>query len=338
MPAIPVETRDFPQPNAWGVPNRTSDEAFSITSLLHAAISAGHGMGWCQAIRAQIGGLSELLWKQHAFRAAVYPTVVALKNRNQIERLMPTPRFSLMDPSEKRGLTYHLGNTMATAWGRAVLNIPWWLHLDVYWDEVKPVLHPGDSRPDLVGRHSDGRWVVMESKGRSSNPNQEAEGKAKAQSQRVVSIGGEVPSLHIAAFSFFAIDRGVNGRSKPSVVNMRVLDPEGSSEKEGSLALDKLTNADFFRLYYRNWDFLFANEASLNEENAILWREIPDIDLRVGILDDLKEALDERKYTMVPDVIAAATEGRGIQSRYPFWTGDGIILELGDAWTKNWCL
>ncbi len=249
---------------------------------------------------------------------------------------MPTTRFSLMDPSEKRGLTYHLGNTMATAWGRAVLNIPWWLHLDVYWDEVKPALHPGDSRPDLVGRHRDGRWVVMESKGRSSNPNQEAESKAKAQSQRVISIGGAVPSLHIAAFSFFSIDRGAVGRSKPNVVKMRVLDPEGSSEQEGSLSLDKLTNAEFFRLYYRNWDFLFAAGANLREEEGLLWREVPDLDLRVGILSGLKRALDEREYAKVPDVIAAGTEFYGIKSRYPFWIGDGILLEPGGSWIKNW--
>ena len=337
MPTIPVEARQFLPGNPWYISNGRNEATFSIPKLLHAAITAGHGMGWRRGARNEVGGLSELLWKQHAFQSAVREAEIQKIYREATVRLVPTLRFARMDPSEKRGLTYHLGNTMATAWGREALNIPWWLHLDVYWDEVNATMPHGNSRPDLVGRHRDGRWVVIEAKGRSSHPSQDAEEKAKKQSQRITVIGDVVPALHLAAFSYFAADRSSYGREKPTTLHMRVLDPVGGNANEDELSLREMNDDMFFRLYYSSWFFLFERREVLRADNGILWRDLPDLDMSVGIVERLKQLIDDKAYSSIP-VQFDTTNGMatGNEDDFQGWVGDGIILKPGDSWFRYW--
>jgi hypothetical protein len=333
MPQIPTRTIDFPPGNPWSITNGEADVNLSLPRLLHAAITVGHDHGWRQIVGAEIGGQMELLWKKTAFLATVHEELVSV-NWTNTPRLIPTERFRKMDPSERRALTYHLGMTMAVAWARKQLRVPWLLHLDVYRDQLDPNLAPGDSRPDLVGRHADGRWVVIESKGGSSGPTRKAQTKAKAQAQRIIDIGGVTPSLFLATFSFFATDRRAR-RPKPKVATMWVFDPPSGSGGPESIILDELTDHEFFRLYYQPWLFLFENSSMLDYQGPFVWRHLRDLDLSVGILTDLKKTIDIGEFAAAPKIIHEMEERYQPAGEYPEWAGDGIVLKFGDLWLKG---
>src|SRR5579859_4444211 len=249
MASILTQTKSFPTGNTWGISDGMNNVELSMARLIHAAVTSGHGLGWRQSIASDIGAQAELLWKTYALQSTVYERSTSAFWRNQLIRLSPTDRFEKMDPSERRALTYHLGITMAVAWSRKVLRIPWLLHLDVYQQQLNVNLQPGNSRPDLVGQHINGSWAVFEAKGRSSAAGSAAETKAKTQSRRVVDIGGVAPASCFAFFSYFGIDRSAVGRRKPKVVHLRVIDPKPESAGDNEIRLPLLTTDRFFHLY-----------------------------------------------------------------------------------------
>jgi hypothetical protein len=64
----------------------------------------------------------------------------------------------------------------------------------------------GRSRPDLVGQALNGDWIVLESKGRVSAPEEAAKEKAKQQARRLLSVSGVAPAMHIGGISYFRND------------------------------------------------------------------------------------------------------------------------------------
>jgi hypothetical protein len=333
MPQIPTRTIAFPHGNPWAITDGAADIHLSLPRLLHAAITVGHDHGWRQVVGAEIGGQMELLWKKTAFLTTVHEANIARWGQN-VSSLLPTERFGKMDPSERRALTYHLGMTMAAAWTRHQLKVPWLLHLDVYRDQLDPTLQPGDSRPDLVGRHADGRWVVLECKGGSTGPTRKAQTKAKRQAQRIIGIGGVPPSLALATFAFFATDKRAS-RPKPKVVTMWIFDPPSEGRTDNSISLSKLTDNEFFRLYYQPWQFLFEKSFMLDHQGPFVWRHLRDLDLSIGILTDLKKALDGSEFAIAPRIVQEAEEQFNLASEYPDWIGDGIVLKPGGLWSKG---
>jgi hypothetical protein len=333
MPKIPTRTIDFPHGNVWGITNGDAVVDLSFARLLHAAITVGHDRGWRRIVGSEVGGQMELLWKMSAVHTAVHEKLVSGTLTTKTPRLVPTDRFRNMDPSERRALNYHLGMSMSAAWVRKQLRVPWLLHLDVYRDQLGPNLAPGNSRPDLVGRHPDGRWVVIESKGGSFRPTQKAQTKAKQQAQRIIDIGGVTPSLSLATFSFFAADRRAR-RPKPKVATMWVVDPPSGRGGPESIILDKLTEHEFFRLYYQPWLFLFENSSRLDYQGPFVWRHLSDLDLKIGILTDVKKAFDLEEYAAAPKLVQQAEERLQLASKYPDWAGDGIVIILGSQWLK----
>ena len=337
MASIPTQTKSFPIGNRWGISDGANDIDLSPTQLVHAAVTAGHGRGWRQSMASDAAAQAELRWKTSALQ-----TTVCERNtpsgfwRNPLVRLFPTDRLGKMDPSERRALSYHLGITLAVAWARKALRMPWLLHLDVYQDQFNINLQPGDSRPDLVGRHTDGAWAVFEAKGRSSPPGLDAETKAKEQSKRVVDIGGVSPSSCFAFFSFFATDRSAVGRRKPKVVHLRVIDPKPEDESENEIRLPLLTTNRFFQLYYQPWRELLVNRAATESDGAIVWHRLEDADFRVGILADVKYLLALELYENIPESIHNITSKEGLNEQFSDWAGDGLIIEPGDSWQKLW--
>lgn len=331
MPIIPTQTVAWPTKNTWQLANGVSDFGVTMPKLLHAAVTAGHGRGWLPAAKKDIAGKAELLWKLSAFQATVCEQSVRIGGRN-LPRLMPTTRFQQMDPSERRALTYHLGMAIATAWARERLQCPWVLHLDVYRTMLNPNLLPGDSRPDLVGRTLGGDWISMECKGRSSSPDNPSKAKAIAQAQRLIAIGGVPPSLHLAMFSFFGPESRASGRTKPRVVKLCAIDPPAEGESVESISLPLLDEPTFFRLYYEPWQLWFKGDAKLVTEGRIKWRVLDDLGLRIGILPELKKALDQESYRAIPKILIEEETFSKLSLIYPSWTGDGIFLEFDPVW------
>jgi hypothetical protein len=208
------------------------------------------------------------------------------------------------------------------------------LHLDVYQQQLNINLQPGDSRPDLVGRHADGTWSVFEAKGRSSAPGRDAETKAKDQSKRVQDIGGKVPSSCFAFFSFFATDRNAVGRRKPKVVHLRVIDPKPGDDDEAAIRLPLFTTDQFFHLYYQPWIKLLSNTSVAPREGAFNWRRLEDLDFRVGMLTEVADALERQRYAQVPEIIGAIAQREGLAQEFPDWAGDGLVIQPGESWKR----
>jgi hypothetical protein len=333
MADISTKRISFLVGNPWGITDGTNDVAFSLTWLVHAAVTAGHGPGWRQAALPNIAGQWELLWKTSALRVAVCEQNTQPSWRSPRLRLVPTDRLNRMDPSERRALSYHLGITLSVAWARRALSIPWLLHLDVYQSAFNVNLQPGNSRPDLVGRHPNGSWAVFEAKGRGTPPDPKAEKKAKDQAKRVVDIGGVAPTSRFAFFSYYAPDKSAVGRKKPKVVHIRVVDPE-PEEIEDPINLPLFTVDNFFRLYYEPWWTLLAETAKLapSQDGRFIWRRLEDLDFRIGMLKDVAGALSRERYGELPEIIHRAEEQERLRDQYLDWAGDGLLIEPGDSW------
>lgn len=333
MAKLPTQTKSFPPGNRWGISDGSVDTELSFGRLVHAAVTAGHDRGWRQTIAADKAAQWELMWKTSALRAAVSQQNTPRGHwRAPLARLFPTNRFLQMDPSERRALSYHLGITLAVAWARKALRIPWLLHLDVYREQLDVNFQPGDSRPDLVGRHADGSWAVFEAKGRSSAPNQDAETKAKNQSQRVINVGGVVPSGCFAFFSYFAVDRSAVGRRKPKVVHLRAIDPKPEGGSEDEISLPMLTTDKFFQIYYAPWRRLLGDDNHTEHEGGFVWRRLEDLDFRVGMLERVGQALELQQYADLPGIIQGVSASAGLTQQFPDWAGDGLVIEPGDSW------
>jgi hypothetical protein len=129
-----------------------------------------------------------------AYRAAVLYANLCETEAGRIRR---SEAYDGLDPSEKSAISYFLGLTVAKAFAELRLAVPWLMHLDVYRQELQPVLS-GASRPDLVGRAVTGEWVAVESKGRTNAFDVRALQLAKGQVAQLVAVGGQPTALQIA--------------------------------------------------------------------------------------------------------------------------------------------
>lgn len=71
MISIPVKHLDFNIPSHFTVRNGSEEISFSLTQLIHAAITVGHERGWRKHVGSSIGGQMELIWKLAAFMTSV---------------------------------------------------------------------------------------------------------------------------------------------------------------------------------------------------------------------------------------------------------------------------
>ena len=167
--------------------------SFTWADLLWAAISVGRAEHFH-------------LFRHGAFSSfeIVYRAAIIFAN------LCETPNGSIkqsaayegLDPSEKGAISFFIGLTIAKLFVEKRLNVPWLMHLDVYRQELQPVLQ-GLARPDLVGRNVAGDWIVVEAKGRTHGYDKSALVRAKEQAGQLLSIGGTQPALRLALLAHF---------------------------------------------------------------------------------------------------------------------------------------
>ena len=99
---------------------------------------------------------------------AAYRTTIVWANlmESGTGRLVKTPSYNALDPSEKGAVSYYLGLTFAELFAYRRLHVPWLLHFDIYGDEHDAYLE-GEAKPDLIGLSEAGDWIVYEAKGRT---------------------------------------------------------------------------------------------------------------------------------------------------------------------------
>ncbi|WPJ96582.1 hypothetical protein SH580_02550 [Coraliomargarita algicola] len=345
---IQTKAKDFPTGNSFRVSNITTDLSYTLVELAHAAITVGHGHNWNLILGNSIGGQMELMWKLTAFLTAVE------ERRHHdwggpTSRLTQTERMARMDPSERRALNYHLGMTLSCAWSRKQLGTPWLQHLDIYGEQYDTVLLDGRSRPDLIGRTSSGDWVVIESKGYSSKPSSSTDplkctiSKAKAQAQRVVTIGRDTPSILIASFAYFYKGRRGHRFTHPAIA-MEVYDPptfeddgEKNTEVVNPIYLPKWSSGQFLTDYYSKWSPFFSNKDQLSEDGNLLLRKFENFGITIGINSELLWLLQssERQENYSDKIAQILSNSNDLNSKDTYSPGDGISLTMESEWLER---
>ena len=329
MPSIPTRTIDFKHSNGWGVNDGTSELMLSRPQLLHAAITVGHrGMRGRRAMLEEDDWQAEIMRKVATFDGIVKEGKI-VQGRCAFNRLLPRKSLATLDPSEKSILSYQFGMTMATAWARKVLGVPWLLHLDVYFEALNMPRTTG-KRADMIGRHPAGSWVVVEAKGYKKKPTRKQQSDAKVQARQIANVGGSMPALNVAVISFFS---PIPSSAKSPVAHLWAIDPAPEESDPGYSMLADLTSQEFFRLYYEQWASVFRvedfrNQGRLRPRSNFLWKYVPDAGLRVGILPEMLEAFEMQQFSLIPELIKEAASRSDGPATHPAWVGDGIVIEL----------
>lgn len=292
----------------------SQDLAFSWPELVWAAVTVGRAELF-HVVRYGDYSLFEMSYRT----AILYANLCELDTR----RMTRSSAYDGLDPTEKGAVSYFLGMAVTKAAVHRVCSVPWLMHLDVYRADLDATMNDARNRPDLLGRDNLGRWVVVESKGRTNGFDGRALERAKQQAQAVVDIGGEAPYLAVGALVHF--DGGV--------LQLHFRDPTPSSETKVSLPL---SDAKFFEGYYRPFREWLRREPSARpvtiRGRTFLEAPIEQLDLSVG-LEEGREALPTPER--VRSDLEFSIEFTREQREDLFVGADGILVRLGQLWNSN---
>jgi hypothetical protein len=302
--SIPYESDGFP---AGGpVANTSASLTVSWSKLLWAALTVGRPS---RQYVFRHGGSSvfEALFRLSLVRMALE------QSGPQARRLRRTAAAKSLDPTEKGAINYFLGMTVAKLFAAELLATPWLLHLDVFRPQLNAVLS-GRSRPDLVGKTTSGQWIALECKGRVSPPNEDVKAKAKGQAQRVVSIGGSVPSFTIGAVTYFRND----------ILQFFWRDPAPETQLKNPIGIE--FTAAMWDHYYEPVRAIVAT-SERSEEDEIVWATVHGSDVEVGVHKRVWSTLQ-----------AGGAEAQRVAERFHGEFGvcnvDGVAVRAGESWTK----
>ncbi len=297
---IPYTSARFP--SSCGVGSGTLN--FSWDDLLWAAITIGRPN---TAYVFQHGDASthEALFRLSLVRMALEQ--VPLSNR-----LHRTDAFRALDPTEKGAVSYFLGMAVCKLFASRLLSTPWLLHLDVFRNQLNPTTLGGRSRPDLVGQNASGAWHAFETKGRSSVPSSEDKRKAKAQAQRLVSVGGSACALHIGSFAFFRGDD----------LEFYWRDPEPEKLEPIEISVKD-----------EDWANYYASALALASEprRGLLSSEFQGIDLKVEIHPKLRDLLLQGQWAAARSLATELRQQLESDGFHP----DGLRVVAGSSWRRR---
>ena len=241
---------------------------------------------------------------------------MALEQRPYNGWLHRTDAFKSLDTTEKGAVTYFLGMAVCKLFAHKLLSTPWLLHLDVFRDQLNPVLLRGRSRPDLVGQNDQDTWYAFECKGRSSVPTEDERRTAKTQAQRVVSVNSRPCSLHIGAISYFRQDTLEFHWRDPDPRDAQILRP---------IAVTQPDDAWFY--YYAPALALATAEPTV--DHAKTENNIADISIEIH--DAILELLRAGEWT------TAQMQARELRSalRQDGYYPDGLKIVAGDSWQSQ---
>lgn len=257
-------------------------------------------------------------------------------------RLCHTATYESLDPSERGIVSYYLGMAAAKIFASRCLGVPWLMHLSRY-GAAWSVTYTTDSRPDLFGFDTAGRWTVAEAKGRARFRTALI-GKMQNQKNAVGSINGVTPNFRI----------GTSTRFRRGDAELRVIDPPADDVPDG-LYLD---TGLWLRAYYAPLATLMEGDAQPSNDGFV-YGSIPGVDVVVGLHEPVVGLVRDRPAVDVPTIsprrggrprkksrtIVAQTND-GLVS----WTrellaairrtpepaqADGIRVKLGEAWALD---
>lgn len=189
MPLLPFDAVNFhPAPRA------TSPLRVPSRDVAWAAVTLGKPPLMAAAPRRS---LAEMSWRVNIVRANLDVGSGWWIKSNDYRRL---------DRSEKIAVSYFLGMMQAKVTSRAVLGVPYLVHLDLVLELMGAPT--GVSRPDFLGCDIFGRVlpVAIEAKGRTHGWDARLRWDAKGQAARIPSILGLTDPTAVASIAWFDQD------------------------------------------------------------------------------------------------------------------------------------
>jgi hypothetical protein len=308
VPTITYNASNFP---AQYGPLLSGPQSINVswTELVWAAISVGKAQ--LQHI-TQYGIFSRF---EMAYRIAI---IYANLQETSSGSLRRSAAYNGLDPSEKGAISYFIGLTIAKLLVDRLLSVSWLMHLDVYRQQLSPVLL-GKSRPDLVGTTTAGDWVVVEAKGRTNDFEASALQNAKAQTDQLTTIGGVPPNLRVAVLTYF----------KSGTLEVAIDDPRARNNRVSDLPL---TPELILSSYYRPFQQLIresrARKKSIQKEPYWIV-PISDLDVWVGLPNRLIEPI----MPLTQQLFGHIRPRR--QRRNIFIGADELLVRLGPSWSSD---
>lgn len=310
MPKLTYEAMGFPVGSGTGL-SGTHVLNFGWSELVWAAITVGRA------------GMREVLqFGAYSTFEIVYRAALLYANLRQTASgdLRRSDAYDGLDPSEKSAISYFLGLTLSKLFAERCLGVPWLLHLDVYRSQLNAILKKGRSRPDMVGEDRQGRWVVIESKGRTNGLDQKALDKAKEQSSLVRTINGQVPRFRMGVQAYF----------ESSQLQLAIDDPEHDRRKKPlpdiSITREMVTE-EYYRPFQAWVEGVGPSERRIINDRAYFIRAAPELDLVVGL------DVDYRRHRAEGD---PTPNDASDELRPSTYVGhDGVLVQLGPRWAEN---
>lgn len=225
-------------------------------------------------------------WKTDVFSHGQYSAAEAIHRAaciyayceiNPMRRLVMTPLFATIDPSEKAIVSYYLGMAMSKIYADRVLSVPWLMHISRYHakDSIK---YLGSGRPDLYGSDLAGNWSVVEAKGRSRVTKRLLD-KMRDQKSMVATINGINPSFRV----------GTATRRASTAIELRVVDPEPRLDAE-RLQIDPVM---WIAEYYAPLLQLSAAPSTGQDDSGTQFYALPGTSIEIGITAELSSVLSQ---------------------------------------------
>jgi hypothetical protein len=311
MPQVTYGATGFPTGSGARL-SGTHVLTFSWAELVWAAITVGRA-GMRQVLQFGVFSTFEIVYRAALIYANLRQTATGDLGRSDA--------YDGLDPSEKSAISYFLGLTLSKLFAEQCLKVLWLLHLDVYRSQLNAVLKEGRSKPDLVGQDARGRWVVIESKGRTNGLDQNALEKAKRQSSRVLTISGQAPRFRMGVQAYF----------ESSVLRLAIDDPE-QDQKQKPLPDIPITREMVREEYYRPFTAWVEGPGSTEERHVgnrrFIVRAAPELDFVVGLDVAYSRHRFERGPTAHEESLSGLTPST-------FIGDDGVLVQLGPRWAES---
>ncbi len=307
MPMITYTAQGFPIAYGGALAG-TFPLSVSWEEIIWAAISVGKAQ---LAHMTQYGVFSAF---EFMYRAAIiYANLVETSSG----RLRRSSAYDGLDPSEKGAISYFIGMTVAKLFANRLLSVPWLMHLDVYRQQLQPIL-VGKSKPDFVGLNANNGWVVLEAKGRTNDYEESVLQAAKTQTQQLTTIQGTQPVLRVASLAYFAAGN----------LEFTALDPR-QKKGEGKFGDLPLTRNEFLKIYYRPIQTWLGETTEVRRirvgGQSYRVASFPEFDLSVGLSDEAERQLATAELVKHSSRI----------EHNEFIGGDGVLIRLGTIWSDE---
>ncbi len=254
---------------------------FSNLDLIRAIISIGHS-DWRSVFG---GGWERILEIIYHITGAINYTHSYNGNFGLMEQ------FWGLDQSEKTPIIYRLGMGVTKLVAERFLEIPWLLHVDSLINNGIATRTTGSrERGDLAGLDTLERWHVLESKGRSNQPEKIALEKGKIQAGRIQSINNKSPITKSVCLSHF--------QKKQTIVVFN--DPNIDYDIPIALEIDK---NNYLLFYYQrilnqlNYENSYTENISIFEsEFEFRFFRFGDISFEIGVFSPIVDHIESLNF------------------------------------------